>query len=38
MRRNCSRILKLTGMRLGLLINFGAPLIKNGVKRLVNGL
>jgi GxxExxY protein len=30
--------LKLTGKQLGLLINFGAPLIKNGIKRVVNGL
>lgn len=30
--------LKLTGMRLGLLINFGAPLIKDGIFRLANGL
>jgi GxxExxY protein len=30
--------LKLTGLKLGLLINFGAPLIKDGVTRLVNGL
>lgn len=30
--------LKLTGMKLGLLINFGAPLIKDGICRLVNGL
>lgn len=29
--------LKLTGMKLGLLINFGAPLIKDGIFRLVNG-
>ena len=27
--------LKLTGMRLGLLINFYVPLIKNGIKRIV---
>ena len=27
--------LKLTGMRLGLLINFNVPLIKNGIKRIV---
>ena len=27
--------LKLTGKRLGLLINFNVPLIKNGVKRMV---
>lgn len=30
--------LRLTGLRLGLLINFGAPLIKNGITRVVNGL
>jgi len=30
--------LKLTGMRLGLLINFGAPLIKQGIHRVVNRL
>jgi GxxExxY protein len=30
--------LKLTGLRLGLLINFGAPLIKDGIVRLGNGL
>ena len=30
--------LKLTGLKLGLLINFGAPLIKDGITRLVNGL
>ncbi|MDT4956158.1 MAG: hypothetical protein QOJ02_4296 [Acidobacteriota bacterium] len=27
--------LKLTGRRLGLLINFNVPLIKNGIKRIV---
>jgi GxxExxY protein len=27
--------LKLTGMRLGYLINFNVPLIKNGIKRMV---
>jgi len=27
--------LKLTGLRLGLLINFNVPLIKNGIKRIV---
>ena len=27
--------LKLTGKRLGLLINFNVPLIKNGIKRLI---
>lgn len=30
--------LKLTGMKLGLLINFGAPLIKDGIHRVVLGL
>ncbi|HOF87941.1 MAG TPA: GxxExxY protein [Armatimonadota bacterium] len=30
--------LRLTDMRLGLLINFGATYIKDGIKRVVNGL
>jgi GxxExxY protein len=30
--------LKLTNMKLGLLINFGAVLIKDGIFRVVNGL
>jgi GxxExxY protein len=30
--------LKLTGLKLGLLINFGVPLIKNGITRLANKL
>jgi GxxExxY protein len=30
--------LKLSEKRLGLLINFGAPLIKHGITRIVNGL
>ena len=30
--------LKLTGLKLGLLINFNEALIKNGIKRVVNGL
>jgi len=30
--------LKLSNYKLGLLINFGAPLIKMGIKRVVNGL
>ena len=29
--------LKLSGIRVGLLINFNVPLLKNGVKRMVNG-
>jgi GxxExxY protein len=30
--------LRLSGKRLGLLINFGLPLLKDGVTRVVNGL
>jgi GxxExxY protein len=30
--------LKLTGIKLGLLINFNDPLIKNGITRIVNNL
>ena len=30
--------LRLANMRLGLLINFGEALIKNGIQRVVNGL
>ncbi len=30
--------LRLTGLRLGLLINFGESLLKHGLKRVVNGL
>lgn len=30
--------LKLTDKKLGLLINFNVPLIKNGITRIVNGL
>jgi len=30
--------LRLADMRLGLLVNFGAPLIKDGITRIVNGL
>ena len=30
--------LKLSGLRLGLLVNFNSPLIKTGITRLVNGL
>jgi GxxExxY protein len=30
--------LKLTDLNLGILINFNEALIKNGVKRVVNGL
>jgi GxxExxY protein len=30
--------LRLTNLKLGLLINFNVPLIKNGIKRIVNNL
>ena len=30
--------LRLTGLRLGLLVNFSAPLLKHGIKRVVNNL
>jgi len=30
--------LKIAELKLGLLINFGAPLIKDGIERIVNGL
>lgn len=30
--------LKLSGLRLGLLVNFGAARIKDGIQRVVNGL
>jgi GxxExxY protein len=30
--------LKLTGLRLGLLLNFNTPIIKDGIKRIIVGL
>ena len=30
--------LKITGLKLGLLINFNEPLLRDGIKRIVNGL
>ncbi|MBL7730612.1 MAG: GxxExxY protein [Chitinophagaceae bacterium] len=30
--------LKLTGLKLGLLLNFNETLLRNGIKRIVNGL
>ena len=30
--------LKLTGLKLGLLINFNVPVLKDGVRRIANGL
>ena len=29
--------LKLSGLKLGLLINFNETLLKNGIKRIING-
>ena len=29
--------LRLTGIKLGLLINFGAPYVKDGISRIING-
>jgi GxxExxY protein len=37
-RKQLITYLKLTGLKLGLLINFGAPSIKEGITRLVNKL
>jgi GxxExxY protein len=30
--------LRMSGLKLGLLINFGEAHLKNGIKRLINGL
>lgn len=37
-KKQLKTYLKLTGKRLGLLVNFGAPLIKDGIHRVVLGL
>jgi GxxExxY protein len=37
-KKQLTTYLKLSGKRLGLLINFGEELIKNGITRIVNGL
>ncbi len=37
-KKQLKTYLKLSGKRLGLLINFGAPLIKEGLHRVVLGL
>jgi len=31
----CMTYLRLSGLRLGYLINFNVPLVKNGIKRMV---
>jgi GxxExxY protein len=37
-KKQLKTYLKLTGKRLGLLLNFGAPLLKDGIHRVVLGL
>ena len=37
-KKQLKTYLKLTGLRLGLLINFGSPLVKDGIHRVVLGL
>ena len=37
-RKQVLTYLKLTGLRLGFLLNFGAPVMKAGIVRTVNGL
>ena len=37
-RKQLLTYLRLSGCKLGLLINFGAPLIKNGIVRIANGM
>lgn len=37
-KKQLTTYLKLSGKRLGLLINFGEELIKNGITRIVNGM
>jgi GxxExxY protein len=31
------RYLRLTGIKLGLLVNFGVPYVKDGISRVING-
>jgi len=37
-RKQIQTYLRLTGLKLGLLLNFGAALVKNGIVRCANGL
>jgi GxxExxY protein len=37
-RKQLQTYLRLTGLKLGYLLNFGAPLMKDGIVRAVNGL
>lgn len=36
-RKQLLTYLRLTGLRFGLLLNFGAPLLKEGITRIANG-
>ncbi len=37
-RKQIQTYLRLSGLKLGFLLNFGAPLMKEGIVRAVNGL
>ncbi len=37
-RKQAQTYLRLTGLKLGYILNFGAPLMKEGIVRAVNGL
>ena len=37
-RKQIQTYLRLSGKKLGLLLNFGAPLMRDGIVRAVNGL
>ena len=37
-KKQLTTYIKLANKRLGLLVNFGAPLIKDGITRIVNNL
>ncbi len=37
-KKQLQTYLRLTGMKLGYLLNFGEALMKNGIRRIVNGL
>jgi hypothetical protein len=37
MSTKCTQCLKLSDCKLGMLINFNVTMIKNGIKRVING-
>lgn len=37
-RKQLANYLRLTGLRLGLLVNFNVPLLRSGIARIANGL